>query len=280
MLRPSSLRRLIPPGLRAPARRALVHHRYRGLTASDALLVSYPKSGSTWLRFLLAHLLSGNEADYGSIRGVVPPLGQHRSAQAALPDAGRLVRSHEPLAMDAELPALPVLYLLRDPRDVCLSYFNHRRRQGYDGDAPTFVRAFLAGEVDGYGPWSDHLAAALRFQASDHGPFLLLRYEDLRAEPVATLTAIQRFLSVDADPRRIDEVLAANTRDRMRAKEDAAFLHRVGMDGAALPAETRSWRELVPAELDSIFLAGCGAAMERCGYSTLPRQRSDADGDG
>lgn len=279
MVRPSDLRRAVPPAMRRPARRALVRYRHRGLRASDALLVSYPKSGSTWLRFLLAHLLSGEEADYGSIRRLVPPLGQHRAAQATLPTGGRLVRSHEPLTGGAGLPSLPVIYLLRDPRDVCVSYFNHRRRQGYAGDIAAFVSAFLDGEVDGYGSWPAHLDAALRYQSSDHGPFLSIRYEDLRAEPVATLTTIQRFLSVDVDPARIDEVLAANTRDRMRAKEDLAFLRRVGMDGEALPAETRPWSDLVPVELDRRFVTECGALMEQHGYHAVLRPRPLRGGD-
>lgn len=255
----------MPVPIRPAARRALVRYRHRGLTPADALLVSYPKSGSTWLRFLLAHLLTGREADYATIRASVPPLGHHRGTPATLTDGGRLVRSHEPLT-GRRPPGQPVLYLVRDPRDVCLSYFNHRRRQGYDEDLPAFVGGFLAGRVDGYGPWPRHVDAALTLEASRPGRFLRVRYEDLRADPVPMLGGVARFLGVDDDVERIEVALAANTRERMRAKEDDTFLRRVGMDGESLTPERRRWDELVSADLDRRFSAACEPLLTRCGY--------------
>lgn len=259
---------LLPAAVRPAARRALVRYRHRGLTPADALLVSYPKSGSTWLRFLLAHLLTGQEADYGTIRTSVPPLGQQKRADTTLPDGGRLVRSHEPLTTLRGPPTLPVIYLLRDAHDVCLSYHNHRRRQGYHGDFAAFVDAFLAGRVDGYGSWARHVDAALALESSPRGPFLRVRYEDLRADPVEVLGSIQRFLRVDRDVARITEALAANTRERMQAKEDEAFLHRVGMDGDPPAPERRRWEELVSADLDQRFSAVCESRLALCRYPT------------
>src|SRR5437763_867640 len=72
-----------------------VEARHLGLRPPDTVLVSYPKSGNTWMRFILAPLCAGREVDFESVQRVVPSLGQHRCGTRE--DRGwRLVKSHEP----------------------------------------------------------------------------------------------------------------------------------------------------------------------------------------
>src|SRR5215213_5359484 len=141
--------RLLPGGVRPFARRQLVRARFRGLRPSDVLIVSFPKSGSTWLRFLLAQLLTGEEADFESIRRLIPPVGSHRNAPELLPGGRRIVRTHEPLVPYVGAEGEPVIYLVRRPDDVLLSYADHVQRQGGDTDDMTdFADTFLLGAVD------------------------------------------------------------------------------------------------------------------------------------
>jgi Sulfotransferase domain len=262
----SRVARLVPAPARPLVRRPLVRSRFVGLRASDAVLVSYPKSGSTWLRFLLAHLLTGREVDYDVIRATMPRVGRHRRAPAVLPGGGRFLRTHEPLAPFYGRPDQPVLYLVRDARDVCVSYFNHVRRQGFAGDLPAFVDRFLAGTVDGYGTWADHVHRARAFGSATEGPFLFLRYEDLRAQPVDHLAAVLAFLGVDVDRQALAEVVAANERERMRAKEATSEFLRSRIDVAAAVAEPRRWADAVGPDARERFERAVGDAMAAAGY--------------
>jgi hypothetical protein len=266
----SKVGRLLPAAARRPVRRLVVRSRFLGLRATDAVLVSYPKSGSTWLRFLLAQVLTGREADYDFIRDTMPRVGRHRRAPHVLPTGGRLLRTHEPLQPYYGRSGQPVLHLVRNGRDVCLSYFNHVRRQGYTGDVPTFVEQFIDGDVDGYGTWPDHVLAGLAYAKVPAGPFLDIRYEELRADPVPQLSRILSFLGADVDEPALERVVDANTRDRMRVKEkSSSFLQgRIGNGGTT--AENGTWVELVPADLRRRFDTMCGRALVAAGYERDP----------
>lgn len=256
--------------LRPLARRQLVHYRHVGLRPADALLVSYPKSGTTWLRFLVAHALTGTEADFDSVRRVFPPLGRQRGAPELLPDRGRLVRSHEPLQPYRGRPGQHVIYLVRDGHDVALSYLDHNRRLGkYTGDIRVFLDDFLAGRLDGYGPWADHVLGARRFAESGVAPVTTIRYEELKTGPEAALGRVLTFVGRPVDDDVIARVVAANTKDRMRAKEaDSRFLGSQRTDGSPIvrPDRRQGWADVVPADARAAFEQACGEALADAGY--------------
>jgi len=263
--RPSLLKTLRPL-----ARRQLVHYRHRGLRPADALLVSYPKSGTTWLRFLVAHAITGTEADFDSIRQVFPPLGRQRGAPGLLADGGRLVRTHEPLRPYRGRPGQHVVYLVRDGHDVALSYLDHHRRLGrYTGDVTVFLDDFLAGRLDGYGPWADHVLGADDFARSGVAPVLTIRYEELRADTEAQLARVLAFVGHAVDDEVVARVVAANTKERMRAKEAASrFLASQTTDGSPIvrPDRRQGWADLVPADTRAEFDQACAGALASAGY--------------
>lgn len=263
--------RLLPAVVRPTARRQLVRYRYFGLRSSDGLLVSYPASGSTWLRFLLAHALTGEEPDFDSIRTTVPPVGRHRSAPALLAGGGRLVRTHEPLGSHAGRAGQPVVYLVRDGRTVALSYLDHLRREGrYQGDLAEFLERFVQGRLDGYGSWAAHVLSALEFGRAASARFLLLRYEDLHAHPEAELSRVLAFLGREVDHVVLATIVRAHTKERMRAKEATSrFLVRRHSDGTPVirPDRLLGFAEQVPADVRARFERACGAALEAAGYT-------------
>ncbi len=236
----------------------------------DALLVSYPKSGMTWLRFLLAQALTGEETDFDAVRLSIPPMGKHRDGQAILPSGGRLIRSHEPVTKNRARPEQPVVYLVRDGRDVALSYLAHeRRQQRYDGDAGNFLEIFLRGKVDGYGPWHEHVLDGLAASQRGESSFLVVHYEQLRAEPASELARVLEFLGAPRDPADLHAVVEANSKDRMRAKEATSeFLATQHTDGSTFVRADRAsdWVRDVPLGDRLRFEVVCGPALNAAGY--------------
>ena len=163
-------------GLHRPGRSLLI-------LPDDIFLVSFPKSGNTWTRFLLANLRYPEQpATFANIDRLVPdPTGTTKRDFDRMPRP-RIIKSHE--CFDPRYPR--VIYIVRDPRDVVVSqYHYHRKLRKIADDSPieNFVARFLAGDLP-HGSWGQNVSTWLA--TSEGNPsFLLLRYEDMVADPPA-----------------------------------------------------------------------------------------------
>jgi hypothetical protein len=200
-------------------RRPLVHSRHRGLTPRDAFLASYPRSGTTWLRFLLYESLTGDPSGFGLMRRAIPSVGKQDGARPVLEGGGRIVQTHERFC-DRDRR---VVYVARDARSVVSSEFNWQRRSGYyTGDFDRFVRDFASGRTNPWGSWADHVEFWRHSQPARSGRLLLVRYEDLRADTHRAFAEVLRFLEADVADSVVRAAIANNSLEGMRAKEDTA----------------------------------------------------------
>ncbi len=251
--------------LRAPS----VRRRHRGLTDMDALLVSYPRSGTTWLRFLLSESLTGVSAEFAPDDAAIPYVGDHGPAAPILADGGRVIMSHETLALGPHR----VIYIVRDPRAVALSEFRWlRRRALIDDDLEVFLRAFTRGRSNPWGSWAGHVQTWRRSASAQARRLCIVRYEDLRTDTEAQLSIVLSFLGASAEPDTIAESVRNNSLASMRDKEqrapDTAFAKGVQRD-VRFVAEgaVAGWRrELSPEQVASIEKA-FGDTMIEVGYA-------------
>jgi len=210
------IRRLI-----AGSKRAFGFHRPgRNLIVlpDDTFLVSYPKSGNTWTRFLIANLVyPETNPDFSNINEVIPDpeaLSQRHLSRMPRP---RYLKSHQ--YFDPRYPQ--IIYVVRDPRDVALSQYHfHRKRRLIGDDYPLeqFVTRFVAGETSVYGSWAENVAGWI---ATRHGRpgFLLLRYEDMIADTHAELSKVATFLNIPPDSSRIVQAVERSSASKMREME-------------------------------------------------------------
>ena len=144
----------------------------RGVTVfpDDVFLVSYPRSGNTWTRFLLGNLLYQNRSGHVFQHRVQDPgnLFQPRSIHAAL-RRPRMLKSHE--CFQPHYPR--VIYIVRDPRDVAVSFYHHNvKARNIPDDYPmaSFVPRFIAGEFDRkFGSWRDNVLSWTVLRKGDSG---------------------------------------------------------------------------------------------------------------
>ena len=195
----------------------------RGLTvfADDAFIVSYPRSGNTWTRFLISHLVDGVESptDFLNVEDRIPDIYQHSDASLRRRHRPRILKSHEYFGPRYG----KVVYLVRNPLDVAVSYFFYMlkvRRIGDDCPVDDFVARFLGGKLDPFGTWREHVGSWLGAR-QDNANFLLIRYEDLRRDTERTLAAIAKVLDIETTRERLAAAIDLASPERMQQLEDA-----------------------------------------------------------
>jgi Sulfotransferase domain len=213
----SLLRRLRRKASRSRLRAPLVWLRHQGLAPEDVFIASYPRSGSTWLRFLLLELLTRDTAGFDRVNHLIPDVGRHRGIPALLPAGGRLIKTHEVYRSAYQR----AVYVARDVRDVVLSEFEYERaRRRISEDFDTFLMLSLKSNVNGYGCWQEHVLSWLGSPLAPTDKLLLIKFEDLRARTEDSLTVVAGFLGIEVDRAAIRAAVANNSVHRMREKED------------------------------------------------------------
>lgn len=203
-------------------------------------IASYPKSGNTWLRFLVSNLVFGPQESAAALNRLAPDV--HELAEVPqLPDAPVLMKTHFPYS-----PSMPLadrtgaaLYIVRHPADVMLSNFHYaRRRGGLRSDDATVLADYLAQYVTargdprwiaaGMGPWDEHVRSWLAVRHPF--PVLPLRYEDLLGSAGNAARAICTFLGLPRSGEEIDRAVAGASFERMSEIERSDIAaRRVGI---------------------------------------------------
>lgn len=181
-------------------------------------LVSYPRSGNTWMRFFVGNLLDPEDSTtFANVEDRLPAIEHITERKLSQTPAPRFLKSHEPF--DCRYGR--VIYVVRDPRDVAVSYYHYLikvRRIDEDYPMKKYVDSLVSGDFGGYGTWREHVGS---WPGARHGSekFLLLRYEDLLAHPVEELRKVAHFLSVEADEDWLRKAVELSSADRMRGLE-------------------------------------------------------------
>ena len=262
-------------GLHSPGRNLAVF-------PDDTFLVSFPKSGNTWARFLIANLVHPNQKiDFSNVNRVNPGPEVTSNRDLMRVPRPRIVKSHQ--YFDPRYKQ--VIYIARDPRDVVVSqyYFQRKRKLLADGFPLTeFVGKFIAGETCYYGSWGEHIGSWL---ATRHGQpgFLLLRYEDMVADTARELTKVASFLGLSATPAIISQAVQRSSADTMRQleKSQAQLFTSTKDTRQDIPfvraAKAGGWRSALPEESVARIEEAWGHLIRWLGYETITTGKQTED---
>lgn len=222
-------------------------------------LASYPKSGNTWVRLLLGNLLGlqkDEEDDFAPVAGIssnrivfdrLVGINSTDLSQAEIDrlrpdfyrrisdDAGRLtfLKAHDSYQfLPNGQPFFPrdcaraVIYIVRDPLDVAVSWAHHRGHGDFDraiknmGD-PSMTLGGGSREqlLQHLGDWSDHYRS---WTSQTEIPVCVVRYEDLRADTAAALSRIAVFAGIEESDftMTINDAVDAARFERLQKIED------------------------------------------------------------
>ena len=184
----------------------------------DLYIVSFPKSGTTWLNFLLTNVnlkMSGKDQQvtFFNHDDFIPDIEQVRCIKEnILPFPGhRIIKSHtefNPLYQK-------IIYLVRDPRDVMVSYYWFLKKLGaFQEDISQLIRS----QTYGIAAWCRHVQGWVE-KTSVQNKIDFIRYEDMKLVPLKVLTRIYTLLGHKIPAEVLDQSLALSSFENMKKLE-------------------------------------------------------------
>lgn len=227
----------------------------------DVVIASYPRSGNTWLRLLLADLLLQlNEIPTAT------KLPTHEDE--LIPDLDR----GDPAFVERDGIVLPcgfykthrcyqagmhrTVWVIRQPTASLVSYFHFHRRyaeltqfaeQGID----LFCKQFA---ID----WCRHTQHHQSIVTTDPERTLMVTYEGLHANPIEELARIAQFLGIHADRSMCEIAIDNHSFAKQRATEKEAgengeFFFRSGQVDSARNELTEEANEFIDASVGDVY---------------------------
>ena len=249
----------------------------RGLTVypDDTFLVSFPRSGNTWTRFLVCNLMSpDNPVNFAQLEKRIPEIYYVPDRKLRAFPRPRVIKSHE--CFDPRYKK--IIYIVRDPRDVLVSYYEFqlkRRVIGDDCSLEEFLPRFMESAIEPKtGSWRDHV---LSWTATRDGQknFLLLRYEEMLANTQTEATKIASFLGLRSDPESIRRAVDLSSADRMRKleKEESGQWSATRKTRRDKPfvrnAAAGGWKSILSEQCVAQIEAAWGDVMRSVGYDLV-----------
>lgn len=195
-------------------------------SVEDIYLVSYPKSGNTWLRFLIANTLKihykvQRDVNFFTINEFIPDVHTtskfmtiHSEGLYGNPESPRIIKSHSPYNKYYKR----VILLLRDPRDVIVSYFYYRQQTFGDIPNSYTLSDFIHHKKYGAIAWKKHTESWVKTIKSGQmiQPF---RYEDFLQNTQEELHRLMNLLGIKVEESTLREAIKLSSKENMRNSE-------------------------------------------------------------
>ncbi|MBF2000864.1 MAG: sulfotransferase domain-containing protein [Synechococcales cyanobacterium M58_A2018_015] len=182
---------------------------------SDIFLVSYPRSGNTWMRILLAKLLYPQQdiRSLVELQKFLPDIHfKHfttRHFSASLP---RIIKSHFPYRTNYR----KVIYLVRNPHDSLPSYHKYATNfMGYQGDLKAFIEDCLYGRIWPCS-WKEHVESWTIGRPETEMP-LIIRYEDLVADTYTEVAKLCAYIGLSLSDTAITQAIQFANKEKVKA---------------------------------------------------------------
>lgn len=227
----------------------------------DSFIASYPRSGNTWLRFIIASLLTPNEElSFRNIDRFVPDPERAGFDLEEL-SSPRIIKTHWPY-----FDLFPKwIYIVRDPRDVFVSFYYYAsNNRWFAGDLENFSSFQPI-----YGDWVEHVDNALISAAQRPNCVLWLKYEDLLDKSLAEVKRVAFFLGLNSSVDDIERALQKNSFSSLKAKEEYYGPERGAAAGFFRKGTSGDWRDRLSRRQIDELTARYYPFLERLGYEIV-----------
>ena len=240
------------------------------VSETDIFIVGYPKSGNTWFQNLVCSVNFGVHPEFTPdklIQDLVPDV--HAQSYYKRYEAQTFFKTHH-------LPREEhrrVIYLLRDGRDVMVSYFHFKNALRDINNTLRGNKNALSGNtinlfefIRDQGnllplKWHEHVEAWL--SNPYHAEIITIKYEDLKTNPLHEMKRFCEFVHLDRSEEFIRGAIERCSFENMQRQErtawpsDKLFVRR---------GEIGSFRDEMPPDALRLFLSEAGQTLLKVGY--------------
>jgi hypothetical protein len=232
------------------------------IAGTDVFIVGYPKSGNTWVQYLIASAFYGIDLEVAPdalVQDLVPDVHFKKFYKPYFPVT--FFKSHFLPRPDYR----KVVYLLRDGRDAMVSYWYYLR--DLCAEEIDFAEMVRTGDRLFPCKWHEHVQ---RWQENPHGAQMLtVRYEDLKRDAAAELARIAEFSGLKREPAALEAAAKSASFTAMKRRESSFAWEnpQIPKTGRFIrKGEVGSHREQMPGGALDAFMLDAGATLKQTGY--------------
>ncbi|KAK7082357.1 Sulfotransferase (sult) [Halocaridina rubra] len=211
--------------------------------SSDVVVMTYPKCGTTWTQEIIWNMVNNPDLNHPSAQLPVMARSPFLDFDMLLPDFTpgesnpilenlfkkcetidadggvavelakslpnpRVIKVHMPCTLmpPSMLDTCKVVYVVRNPKDVIISYHHHSRiisLHGFIGKFEDFVQYFVNDDLV-YGPYWLHVKEA--WERRDHPNMHIIFFEDMKANPLAEIKKLNTFLNINLTEAQLENI--------------------------------------------------------------------------
>ncbi|KAG7156860.1 Sulfotransferase 1C4-like 6, partial [Homarus americanus] len=204
-----------------------------GFRSDDVMVLSFPKSGTTWTSELdfvnPVDPMEDATLEMKKFRqrfpGDLPEDGVKLKVASSEPGPRHIQSNFMLSCFNPDLlNRCKVIYVARNPMDVCLSFYHflsnmaNGSQRVFMGEFEDFVEGFM-GDCVAFGPYWPHVKEA--WQLRHHPNLHFMFYEDLKTDIMGELRKLNNFLSVDLSDDQLEKIIEATSFSNMKAREES-----------------------------------------------------------
>ncbi len=187
----------------------------------DIYIVEFPKSGVTWLSHIISNielqLINRDEiATFYNIQKYIIDVHQTKEAMINRFLNRTFIKSHSQFNHSY----IFVIYLIRHPVDVMISYYNMMIHSGYKADFEAFVKDDTYGVV----AWKKHINSWM-YKRNDAQRIHFLKYENLVENTVQEIRFLYKNLGVQLSDKVLSKAIRNANLDNMMESEEHYRIH-------------------------------------------------------
>jgi len=254
-------------------------HLLNKIYPDDRFLIGYPKSGNTWIRFLIGNYLTGNKCDFKNYHLIVPGIIEHPEQCGKL-KRPRFMHTHATFQSLIDNYATcqrrygKLVFIVRDGRDVAVSYYFHLKKHGQidlEMKFADYLEYFNIGKFHPGQKWGEYINKWLENNTHNEN-FLMIRYEDLKEDAERELIRILRFTGLRIERNNMLSAINASDFETMRnlekIQQEKHFRLKYSDKSIRFirNGETNQWKRFFNSHQLERFFEIHGKALNRLGY--------------
>ncbi|XP_023231875.1 sulfotransferase 1C2-like [Centruroides sculpturatus] len=214
-------------------------------------IVAHPKCGTTWLQQIVAQIFNKDKPVNNIFQMKNSPFLEFAGADAVdYMDEPGAIKIHLPFNLTPYSPDAKYIYVARNPKDCCVSFYHHTKNLEIynfaDGTFDEYFELFINGKKD-YGDYFDHLLSW--YEHKDDPNVLFITYEDLKLDTRNYILKIAKFMGDEYhdilinNPDILENVLRYSSLKHMKDNARSYIAYTASLpEGTPIPSGAKAFR--------------------------------------